>query len=110
MGCRWEAMASRRSSPSACPQDRSRSPRWPRSPEEPAAIVAPPVARDWSDLFITGEATGPDAPAPRSGEGDSGERIRRSGFLRRLRESMAKTRQALGSEIQATLFGALDET
>jgi fused signal recognition particle receptor len=68
------------------------------------------VARDWSDLFITGEATGPDAPAPRNGEGDSGERIGRSGFFRRLRESMAKTRQALGSEIQATLFGALDET
>jgi len=68
------------------------------------------VARDWSDLFITGEATGPYAPAPRNGEGDSGERIGRSGFLRRLRESMAKTRQVLGSEIQATLFGALDET
>jgi fused signal recognition particle receptor len=30
-------------------------------------------------------------------------------LFRRLRESMAKTRQALGSEIQATLFGVLDE-
>jgi fused signal recognition particle receptor len=30
-------------------------------------------------------------------------------LFRRLRESMAKTRQALGSEIQATLFGELDE-
>ncbi len=31
------------------------------------------------------------------------------GLFKRLRESMAKTRQALGSEIQATLFGVLDE-
>ena len=30
-------------------------------------------------------------------------------MFRRLRENMAKTRQALGSEIQATLFGVLDE-
>jgi fused signal recognition particle receptor len=30
-------------------------------------------------------------------------------MFRRLRESMAKTRQALGSEIEATLFGPLDE-
>jgi len=33
----------------------------------------------------------------------------RGGLFKRLRQSMAKTRQALGSEIQATLFGALDE-
>jgi fused signal recognition particle receptor len=71
------------------------------------------VARDWSELFITGEAGGRraqdgDSPAAEdSGEGSrSGER---KGFFRRLRESMAKTRQALGSEIQATLFGTLDE-
>jgi fused signal recognition particle receptor len=63
------------------------------------------VARDWSDLFITAD-TG--APAEEDGETESGEG-RRGGFFRRLRESMAKTRQALGSEIQATLFGVLDE-
>jgi fused signal recognition particle receptor len=67
------------------------------------------VARDWSDLFIT------DGPAPEGGpdgsraeEGGGGKR-QRGGLFRRLRESMAKTRQALGSEIQATLFGELDE-
>jgi len=52
-------------------------------------------------LFIVGEAAGdcsPDAPP-----------VKRAGLLRRLRESMAKTRQALGSELQATLFGELDE-
>ena len=61
------------------------------------------MARDWSDLFITA--------GPASGEGSADgaeEGRRRPGLLRRLRESMSKTRQALGSEIQATLFGALD--
>ena len=66
------------------------------------------MARDWSDLFIVGE---PDA----SGVSDAGqsepgaEGRKRGGLFKRLRESMAKTRQALGSEIQATLFGVLDE-
>ena len=60
------------------------------------------MAGDWSDLFITEDgAQGGDAheSAPRQ----------RGGLFRRLRESMAKTRQALGSEIHATLFGVLDE-
>jgi fused signal recognition particle receptor len=69
------------------------------------------VARDWSELFITSE----DAPGGGSdtGEHESGgareRKSKRGGLFRRLRESMAKTRQALGSEIQATLFGVLDE-
>jgi fused signal recognition particle receptor len=62
------------------------------------------VARDWSDLLVTGA---PDGGEQReSAEQDPG---RRRGILRRLRDSMAKTRAALGSEIQATLFGTLDE-
>ena len=61
------------------------------------------MARDWSDLFITAGRDGPvDEPEQEDGR-------RRKGFFGRLRESMAKTRQALGSEIQATLFGVLDE-
>ena len=80
-------------------RDRRRSP---RSPERAAAaIVAPLVPRDWSDLFITAEAR-------RSSAGEQEEQPRR-GFFRRLRESMSRTRQALGSEIQATLFATLDE-
>jgi fused signal recognition particle receptor len=59
------------------------------------------VPRDWSDLFITSDASQRSA-AP-------SEQRERRGLLRRLRESMAKTRQALGSEIQATLFQTLDE-
>jgi fused signal recognition particle receptor len=59
------------------------------------------VPQDWSDLFIVGEP---------SGDGGAGAPpAKRVGLIARLRESMAKTRQALGSEIQATLFGELDE-
>ena len=72
------------------------------------------MARDWSELFITGEAgegrRGEAAAGETQQEADSGApAAERRGLFRRLRESMAKTRQALGSEIQATLFGVLDE-
>ncbi len=63
------------------------------------------MAHDWSDLFITSE---PGSPGGAEAGAESSAAPRR-GLLRRLRESMAKTRQALGSEIQATLFGVLDE-
>jgi fused signal recognition particle receptor len=61
------------------------------------------MARDWRDLFIVDEDAAPsEAPA--------GEE-RRRGMFRRLRENLRKTRQALSSEIQATLFEDLnDET
>jgi fused signal recognition particle receptor len=69
------------------------------------------VAREWSDLFIVEDSDRVqrdvlDGSASSSG-GEQAERKR--GLFRRLRESMAKTRQALGTEIQATLFGVLDE-
>jgi len=60
------------------------------------------LARDWSDLFITGEA------AP-SGEPEAVAVEKRRGVFRRLRENLSKTRQALGGELQATLWGTLDE-
>jgi fused signal recognition particle receptor len=62
------------------------------------------VPRDWADLFITDRPEG-SVGEPQSGEGKE----RRRGLLRRLRENLSKTRQALGSEIQATLFSKLDE-
>jgi len=65
------------------------------------------MARNWRDLFIVD-----GAPAP-GGEdaGDRGGSERRMGRFRRLRENLRKTRQALTSEIQATLFEDLnDET
>jgi fused signal recognition particle receptor len=55
------------------------------------------MARSWHDLFMTG---GDGAPAP---EPEPEEE--RRGFFRRLRENMAKTREALGAELQATAFG-----
>ena len=64
------------------------------------------MARDWNELFITGED---DRGEPADEVEQAGAKRGRGGLFRRLRESMAKTRQALGSEIQATLFGVLDE-
>src|SRR5947209_9115270 len=62
------------------------------------------MAREWSDLFIV---DGPTA------DGDAAAVVeeRRAGRFRRLRENLRKTRQALQTEIQATLFEDLsDET
>src|SRR5580704_8679995 len=66
------------------------------------------MAREWRDLFIVDGAPGgrdaaaEDAPAAQE---------RRRGMFRRLRDSMRRTRQALTTEIQATLFEDLnDET
>jgi fused signal recognition particle receptor len=67
------------------------------------------VPRDWNELFITA-ADGNHVAKDEREESDAGGRAgKRGGLFRRLRESMTKTRQALGSEIQATLFGVLDE-
>src|SRR3954451_15330801 len=63
------------------------------------------MARDWGELFITG-----DGAAARLHETEEAEPERRRGFFRRLRVNMSKTRQALQAEVQATLFeGDLDE-
>jgi fused signal recognition particle receptor len=66
------------------------------------------MPRTWSDLVLTDR----DAPAADGAVPDAAEQERaRGGFFRRLRESMSKTRDALGAEIQATVFGPLnDET
>jgi fused signal recognition particle receptor len=61
------------------------------------------VARTWQQLFETGDGEAPAAP----GEGQ--EQEERRGFFGRLRDNMSKTRQALGAEIQATVFQSLDE-
>ena len=60
------------------------------------------MATTWRELFITNDAVPEDAPAD-----DEPERKR--GFFRRLRENMAKSRQALGAELQATVFQNLDD-
>jgi fused signal recognition particle receptor len=64
------------------------------------------MTREWSDLFITDDAGGSAPAAP----GEVVEENRR-GMFARLRENLRKTRQALGAEIQATLFEEVtDET
>jgi fused signal recognition particle receptor len=60
------------------------------------------MARTWQELFETGD----DAPAPTpAGDGDADRR----GFFRRLRDNMSKTRQAIGAELQTTIFQSLDD-
>ena len=59
------------------------------------------MARTWHELFVTGE----DVPPPPERDGDP----ERRGFFRRLRENMSKTREALGAELQATVFASLDD-
>jgi fused signal recognition particle receptor len=49
--------------------------------------------------------TGEPAPV----EEPSGDGEERRGFFRRLRDNMSKTRQALGAELQATVFETLDD-
>src|SRR5437588_3283921 len=61
------------------------------------------MARDWQDLFIVDGARKPDPAPDPAAEAEE----QRMGRFRRLRENLRKTRQALTSEIQATLF---DET
>jgi fused signal recognition particle receptor len=60
------------------------------------------MARDWRELFVTGEGGGAAAaPEP--------EPEQRRGLFARLRENMAKSRQALGAELQASVFQTLDD-
>ncbi len=61
------------------------------------------MPRDWRDLFILDGGSLPADPAPELDRGGGG-------FFRRLRDNLRKTREALGAEIQATLFeGDIDE-
>jgi fused signal recognition particle receptor len=59
------------------------------------------VSRTWQELFVTGD----DAPPPAEPDGEP----ERRGFFGRLRDNMSKTRQALGAELQATVFQSLDD-
>jgi fused signal recognition particle receptor len=67
------------------------------------------MARDWTDLFLTSSDGGVPAGEPGAADADDGRPEKRRGIFRRLRENLSKTREALASEIQATLFDTLDE-
>src|SRR5215211_421337 len=60
------------------------------------------MARTWQELFDTGDDASVARPEP-------AQESERRGFFRRLRDNMAKTRQALGAELQATVFQSLDD-
>ena len=60
------------------------------------------MARTWRELFITNDGVPDEAPGEEEPE-------RRGGFFRRLRDNMAKSRQALGAELQASVFQTLDD-
>src|SRR5215211_3457492 len=60
------------------------------------------MARTWQELFETGA----DAPAPATAEGGDAEG---RGFFKRLRDNMSKTREAIGAELQTTIFQSLDD-
>ncbi|MDX6643130.1 MAG: fused signal recognition particle receptor [Solirubrobacteraceae bacterium] len=62
------------------------------------------MARDWEDLFITADGVGD----PGDGKSSEVAEEQRRGWLHRLRENLSKTRQALASEVQSTLFDQLD--
>jgi fused signal recognition particle receptor len=66
------------------------------------------VAREWNELFLVdGEPAAAAPESPAANAGDEAERQPR--FFRRLRENLSKTRQALGAELQATMFESLDD-
>ncbi len=73
------------------------------------------MAREWNELFVSGSdplaapSDGPGAGEEESTDGEEASGRDRRGFFRRLRENMSKTRQALGAELQATMFERLDE-
>src|SRR5437764_12442276 len=62
------------------------------------------MARSWRELFIT---DGPQATA----DGDAGDDRpeERGGFFRRLRQNLSKSREALGAELQSSVFQTLDD-
>src|SRR5579871_5076792 len=61
------------------------------------------MAREWADLFVV------DGVAVSTAESETVAAEKRRGMFSRLRENLRKTRQALGAEIQATLFEELSE-
>ena len=60
------------------------------------------MARTWQDVFITANGDPAAAPEPE-------QEAERRGFLRRLRDNLSKSREALGGELRATFTGPLDD-
>jgi len=65
------------------------------------------MAREWDELFLTGE----DRPTEREGaaEESGDDEGKRGGVFTRLRQNLSKTRRAIGAELHATMFESLDD-
>jgi fused signal recognition particle receptor len=59
------------------------------------------MAKSWQEVFNTGNNAVPEAAAE--------EPERQSGFFRRLRDNLARSREALTGELRATFVGTLDD-
>src|SRR5919109_1840088 len=68
------------------------------------------MTRTWRDVFGLGEQREGQPPQPRSGEATDEEAAPGSGrgVLRRLRESLSASRNALRAELSSSLFDRLD--
>jgi fused signal recognition particle receptor len=66
------------------------------------------MAREWHELFLTGAPAAEAAVDDQGAEPEPGAE-KRPRFFKRLRENLSKTREALGAELQATLFETLDD-
>src|SRR5438046_1450416 len=64
------------------------------------------MSTEWRDILDLGDRQLRE-PAERGDEGD--EPGQRSGVFRRLRESLSKSRRALGEEISASVLDRIDE-
>jgi fused signal recognition particle receptor len=69
------------------------------------------MARTWRELFVVGDeagggAGGGDGAAPLSSADPADES---GGFFRRLRDNLRKSREALGAELEASVFQRLDD-
>ncbi|NLT04947.1 MAG: signal recognition particle-docking protein FtsY [Solirubrobacterales bacterium] len=93
------------SSPETGPAGNQRQTRG--RPTRPSALSSRAVAREWNDLFVVGGE--PIAVAQPEAVEEPGEGRPKRRFFKRLRENLSKTRQALGAEIQATMFERLDD-
>ena len=67
------------------------------------------MAREWNELFVVGGAPIEVAAPPPDADDDGEDGKPKRRFFKRLRENLSKTRQALGAEIQATMFERLDD-
>ena len=59
------------------------------------------MAKTWQEVFNTGNGATPEPAAD--------EPEKQSGFFRRLRENLARSREALTVELRATFVGTLDD-